>query len=431
MTYPASGPQYADACDNRSIAAEATAERGVPPAYLRELEARYDPDAIHVPGGQAVIRLEISGSEFWDAVIDDGACTLVRPADEREANARIAADPRTWERIAADARNGMDAFRTGGLKVRHDLHLGIGFIAATSDERGPERLRFAVAELAGEAGEISYLEAGDPEHEVPLICIHGLGGTKASFMPTVSAFADSERVIALDLPGFGDSYKPTDAPYDAEWLAAVVERFMDSRGIERAHLIGNSMGGRVAIECGFRIPERVASLSLVTPSLAWIRDRPWRALLSLPLPKLGLIQPTPRRVMEPIVRRLVPGAKEGWTAAGVDEFLRAFQTPGGRFAFYEAARRIYLDEPYGPEGFWRRLEQLAPPSLFVWGTEDTLVPASFRWHVERALPAAGHLELDCGHVPQLERPTETHEAIAELLAAVGEEEEEEDGIPVA
>ncbi|MGI8728117.1 MAG: alpha/beta fold hydrolase [Solirubrobacterales bacterium] len=409
------------------IAADPTAAAQAPPSYLRELTDRYDPDPIHVAGGEATIQLEVGGSEYWDAVISGGHCTLELPSDERDADARISADADTWRTIAADARNGMEAFQRGALSVRHDLHLGIGFIAATSGEEGPDRLSFAVVEPAGEGGEIAYLEAGAPDREIPLICVHGLGGTKASFMPTVAALADDERVIALDLPGFGDSHKPTDAPYDAEWFAAAVERFMDSLGIERAHLIGNSMGGRVAIECGFTIPERVASLSLITPSLAWIRDRPWRVLLSLPLPKLGLIQPTPRRVMEPIVRRLVPGAKEGWTAAGVDEFLRAFLTPGGRFAFYEAARRIYLDEPYGPEGFWRRLEQLVPPSLFVWGTEDMLVPASFRWHVERALPEARHIELDCGHVPQLERPTETHQAIAALLAEV---EKESDGVPV-
>lgn len=415
------------ACDNGSIAVEPTAADRAPPGYLRELVGRYDPEPIHVPGGEATIQLEVTGVGFWDAVISGGGCSLEQPSDEREADARVSAAPDTWQTIAVDARNGMEAFQRGALSVRHDLHLGIGLIAATSGEQAPDRLSFAVVEPPGEGGEIAYLQAGAPDREVPLICIHGLGGTKASFMPTVAALADSERVIALDLPGSGDSHKPTDAPYDAEWFAAAVERFMDHLGIERAHLVGNSMGGRVAIECGFTIPERVASLSLITPSLAWIRGRPWRALLSLPLPKLGLIQPTPRRVMEPIVRRLVPGAKEGWTAAGVDEFLRAFLTAGGRFAFYEAARRIYLDEPYGPEGFWRRLEQLAPPSLFVWGTEDMLVPASFRWHVERALPEARHIELDCGHVPQLERPVETHQAIAELLAAV---ERGRDGVPV-
>jgi pimeloyl-ACP methyl ester carboxylesterase len=103
------------------------------------------------------------------------------------------------------------------------------------------------------------------------------------------------------------------------------------------------------------------------------------------------------------------------TAAGVDEFLRAYLTPSGRIAFYQAARNIYMDEPLGEEGFWTRLRSLACDSLFIWGKQDMLVPISFMHHVEEALPEARHLELNCGHVPQLERPEQTHKAIAEFL----------------
>ena len=58
------------------------------------------------------------------------------------------------------------------------------------------------------------------------------------------------------------------------------------------------------------------------------------------------------------MRRLIPGAQEGWAAAGVDEFLRAYLTPRGRAAFYAAARHIYLEEPEGEDGFWTRLGAL-------------------------------------------------------------------------
>ncbi len=101
----------------------------------------------------------------------------------------------------------------------------------------------------------------------------------------------------------------------------------------------------------------------------------------------------------------------------MDEFLRSYLTPRGRAAFYAAARNIYLDEPHGEEGLWRRLETLAPDALFIWGKRDALVPISFMRHVERALPQARHLELDCGHVPQLERPRETHRAMLGFLRA--------------
>ena len=259
------------------------------------------------------------------------------------------------------------------------------------------------------------VEAGEGP---PLICLHGLGGTKASFMTTLSALsAEGHRVICVDLPGFGDSDKPAGGRYDAIWFADAVVELLDALGIERASFAGNSMGGRIAIELGFSVPDRVERLVLLAPALAWLKERPWRWLLQLPLPRLGYLQPTPRWAVEPIVRKLVPGGAQGWTAAGVDEFLRAYVKPSGRFAFYECARNIYMDEPYGEEGFWTRLKKLEPEAMFVWGKQDTLVPPTFMRHVERALPRSVHLELDCGHVPQMERPSETHRGMAEFLGA--------------
>jgi pimeloyl-ACP methyl ester carboxylesterase len=259
------------------------------------------------------------------------------------------------------------------------------------------------------------MTAGEGE---PVICIHGLGGTKASFMPTLAALAPSYRVIAIDLPGFGDSDKPLGARYDSAYFADATLALLDQLGLERARLIGNSMGGRVAIEVGLRQPKRVDQLVLLSPAMAWLRDRNLKWLLQLPLPRLALIQPTPRAIVEPIVRRLVPGGDRGWSAAGVDEFLRSYLTPAGRFAFYESARNIYLDEPHGDDGFWHRLEGLASESMFVWGRHDQLVPIAFMKYVERTLPTARHVELDCGHVPQLEDPKRTHEAILHFFAKV-------------
>jgi pimeloyl-ACP methyl ester carboxylesterase len=132
--------------------------------------------------------------------------------------------------------------------------------------------------------------------------------------------------------------------------------------------------------------------------------------------QLGVIQPAPRRIVERIVRGVIPGSDNEWTSAGIDEFLRSYLTPRGRSAFYAAARNIYLEEPNGPDGFWTRLRELRVPSLFVWGRRDPVVPFGFARHVREALPAAKHLELECGHVPQLERPRETHSAAVRFLS---------------
>lgn len=128
-----------------------------------------------------------------------------------------------------------------------------------------------------------------------------------------------------------------------------------------------------------------------------------------------MVQLAPRPVVEAVVHRLIPGADEGWTAAGVDEFLRAYLTPAGRAAFYAAARKIYLEEPHGERGFWPSLSSLQAETLFIWGRHDRLAPIAFARHVTDALPQARHLELDCGHVPQVELPRPTHDAIGEFL----------------
>jgi pimeloyl-ACP methyl ester carboxylesterase len=249
-----------------------------------------------------------------------------------------------------------------------------------------------------------------------VLAIHGLGGTKGSFLPTVAALSDRYRVVAVDLPGFGDSDKPIGAPYDPRFFAEAMVALLDALELDRVDLIGNSLGGRIALELALRAPERVGRLALLTPSLAWRRPRRWAPALRLVRPELGLVQLAPRAVVEAIVRRLIPGADEGWTAAGVDEFLRAYLTPAGRAAFYAAARQIYLEAPHGTNGFWTRLRGIQADALFVWGRRDMLVPIAFARHVAEALPHARHLELDCGHVPQVELPRQTHDAVGAFFA---------------
>lgn len=375
---------------------------------LEELVERFDPEVFDVGRPEARIRIEGAGSSPHDVVIADGEARL--EPSRGEPDAELSADEETWESLAADLRDGMAAFRSGRLRVRRDLHLGVGFLAATAPAAGPGRLR--IRGVATAAGRLSILEAGSGD---PVLLIHGLGATKASFLPTVAALAPGYRTIAVDLPGFGDSTKPLRGAYDAPFFARAMIALLDALELERAHVIGNSMGGRVAIELGLLYPERVGRMVLLAPSLAWLRSRPWAPYLRLIPTQLGAIQPAPRPIVEAIVRRVIPGSDEEWTSAGIDEFLRSYLTPNGRAAFYAAARNIYLEEPHGPDGFWTRLGALSVDSLFVWGRHDAIVPAAFATHVKEVLPAAQHLFLNCGHVPQLERPRQTHDAIERFL----------------
>jgi pimeloyl-ACP methyl ester carboxylesterase len=370
---------------------------------------RFDHDAFDLPRDRAIIRLATGDDRAWDATIEHGDVRL-GPRQDREPDALIEADRGTWDAIASDVARGMDAFRRGRLQVCRNLHLGVGFLAATSGARGPGRLRFT--RIATESGSYAAIEAGTGP---PVVMLHGLGGNKASFLPTVAALAPSFRTIAVDLLGFGDSDKPLGASYGPEFQARGIVRLLDALGLERAHLLGHSMGGRVALELGFRRPGRTLGLVLMTPAMAWLRGRRFAPFLRWVRPELGLLQIAPRPIVEPLMKWALPGAGTSLGASAIDEFVRVYTTPRGRATFYAAARHVYLDEPHGEHGFWTRLRSLAPESLFIWGRQDRLVPIAYARHVERALPAAGHVELDCGHLPQFERPREAHAAIARFL----------------
>jgi pimeloyl-ACP methyl ester carboxylesterase len=374
------------------------------------LVQRLDHDVLQLASSRATVRLCVADGAGCDVRITADTAQIL-PTLTRQPDATLTADLHTWRTIAEDLANGMAAFQQGRLHVRGNLHVGIGFLAASGRAPAAWRLRFLQTRTA--FGNVSTMVGG---RGAPLLLIHGLGATKASFISTVAALGDSHRCIALDLPGFGDSDKPLFAAYDARYFSKWCQALLDAFEIERADLVGHSLGGRVAIEVGLQHPERVGRLVLMMPSLAWRRNREWATLLTLVRPELGMLQFTPRPVVERILSWLLPDSGNGWVAAAKDEFLRSFVTPAGRAAFYAAARNIYLEQPHGPTGFWSRLSELQPPSLFIWGRRDGVVPIAFRRHVAVVLPESQHVELDCGHVPQLERPREVHNAIRRFLS---------------
>jgi pimeloyl-ACP methyl ester carboxylesterase len=178
-------------------------------------------------------------------------------------------------------------------------------------------------------------------------------------------------------------------------------------------LIGNSLGGRIALEAGLTHPRSVRALVLLTPSPAFVRLRQWVPLVRIASPELArlpLPQMTHRMVVEGIRAMFSQPDRlpKAWYDAAADEARRVLRKPAHRVAFFSCARQIYLEDAYGKNGFWQRLPGLVPPSLFIWGDRDRLVPSSFARHVASALPDAGQIVLeDCGHVPQFEHPVET------------------------
>lgn len=373
-----------------------------------QLLARLAPDELDLPEGQARLRLSVKGGDEVDVLLDDGG-GRIEQADGKP-DALLRADAATWDLVVRELPSALSAFGRGRLEIRQNLHLGVNFLAATSGETEPGRLRFQTIET--ERGAISTLQAGTGK---PVLMLHGLGGTKASFLPTVGALApQGRRVIAADLLGFGDSDKPIGGRYDPKYFSRSVVALLDALELDKVDVVGHSLGGRVTLEVVLHAPERFGRAVLMTPSLAWLRERRWAPLLRLVRPELGLLQPAPRPVVERVVKQLIPGGGSRYAAAGIDEFLRSYMTARGRAAFYAAARNIYLEKP---ERFWDRLHKLEPPALFIWGSRDPLVPAAFEKHVREAVPQAKHVTLDCGHIPQVERPQELHAAIGRFLSA--------------
>jgi pimeloyl-ACP methyl ester carboxylesterase/predicted lipid carrier protein YhbT len=387
-------------------------------AALRARIARRD-GRVEKPGAKRDGRIVFDAGVgvTWTVDLRKGKASLSRGRG-RDATSTITSDATTLLAVLDGSLPGVEAFLTGRLYMRGNIALTLELDdmlpPPTRDPRSP-RCHTAVA-----LGVRSfYLEAGRvgaPQ----VVLLHGLGATSASFLPMIWDLARDHHVFALDLPGFGESDKPVRAlhpEYFARWLAA----WLDVVGLERPHVVGNSMGGRVALEIGLRSPSKVDRLVLLAPSLAWRRYRAAAWLVRLLRPELAVM---PLRVLHRMVilslhtmfarpERVADAAMN----AAADEFVRIFATPRGRIAFFHAAREIYLEDPHGTRGFWDRLPALSRPSLFVFGDKDRLVPHAFLRHVRSALPSAECEVLsDCGHVAQFELPELTNGLVRAFLA---------------
>lgn len=372
------------------------------------------------PGFDATYHVRLGDvGHTWEVRCTERLARVRKGVAARAADVVIGTDAHTWLRLRRGELSGIEAFSQRLLYARGDLDLAVGFEGLWRLPSGrPPLLSVHGVRLPGRR--VSTLTMGDGPD---VILLHGLGGTKSSFFDTAAALSrNGYRVHALDLPGFGASSKPATAPYSARWFAETVVGVMDALEIDSAHLVGNSMGGRVALEVGLRAPDRVRGLGLLCPAVAFIR-RGYHPIVRLARPELGLL---PHR----FTRRMVTG--QFWSMfcdpdavdpaladVAVDEFQRIYASAGARYAFLCAARNIYLDKPFGRGGFYPRLAELESPALFVWGSHDPLIPPAFKRHVARWLPGAEQIVLErCGHVPQVERPEQTNGLLMRFLERV-------------
>src|SRR3954463_566425 len=383
---------------------------------FRTLPERY----LGAPAGFDVtyhVRLGDIGHTF-EVRCTEHAARVRKGISARAADVVIGTDAQTWLRLRAGELSAVEAFRERTLYARGELDNAVRFegLFRLPDGRDP-LMRVHDVPISGRT--VSVLTIGEGGTDVLLI--HGLGAAKSSFFDCAALLAEAgHRVHAIDLPGFGGSSKPPTAPYTATWFAKSGGGVMDALAIESAHLVGNSMGGRVALEIALSRPDRVRSVAALCPAVAFIK-RDFHPLVRFLRPGVGFLPPRLRRG---IVERQLwsmfcdPDALDPTVSdVVVDEFQRIYGSPGARVALYASARNIYLDRPFGRGGFYPRLAALEPPALFVWGSHDKLIPPGFRRHVAEALPGAEQIVLDgCGHVPQIERPEQTAGMLKRLFA---------------
>jgi pimeloyl-ACP methyl ester carboxylesterase len=369
------------------------------------------------PGFDATYHIKLCDlGHTWEVRCTSHAARVRKGATRRRPDVTLTTDSVTWLGLRRGELSGIDAFQRRLLGVRGNLDYAVAFEGMFRLLGGrPPLLR--IRKVAVGRYRISTLTMGSGPD---VLLLHGLGGTRASLFETAAELSRHYTVHAPDLPGFGSSSKPALGSYDARWFAETMLGLMDELGIGQAHLVGNSMGGRVAIEMGLQVPERVRAVALLCPAVAWVK-RGLHPIVRLLRPEFGFL---PHGIHRSMV------ASQFWTifynrdvidpAVGdlmVDEFRRIYHTAGARFAFLATARNIYLEAPFGRGGFYPRLAQLKPPALFVWGSHDRLVPPAFGRHVRRWLPGAEQVTLQsCGHVPQVERPVETNRLLVQFFA---------------
>ena len=242
----------------------------------------------------------------------------------------------------------------------------------------------------------------------PVLLLHGIGRSLEDWAEVESAFATTHTVYALDLAGFGES-APVTARTTLPRLAKAAIAFLDAVGVAGpVTLIGNSLGGAVALQIAAIAPDRVSALVLADP--AGFGKQVTIALRVLGVPIIGRRLAVPSRRTAVLETRAIFRDRALVTEERVELAFRLASRPGGTTVLRDTANS--LGTIFGVKAGWRRrlIAQLAPlriPTLVVWGDHDRILPAHQLEEARRVFPhAEWHLFEQTGHMPQIEKPQE-------------------------
>jgi len=252
---------------------------------------------------------------------------------------------------------------------------------------------------------------------VPLVLLHGLGGTVADWGDTIMALANGRRVVAIDLLGNGQTDKPADCFYTPDQMRDHVIATLDALELGKVDLNGWSLGGRIAINVAHAVPDRVRRLVLTAPAgigpdtiLNFDASYPdiLKQLITHPsqsgwrIFRNALLNGGAGRLAAFSARRLVLASSRSSRIAFLRQ-LRSFVGPSG-----------YLEEPRAE--VLAELALIRLPTLAIWGRQDHFAPFSHFAALKEAMPEVGLCVIEqCGHTPHIEKPDIYEKAVNAFL----------------
>jgi pimeloyl-ACP methyl ester carboxylesterase len=252
-------------------------------------------------------------------------------------------------------------------------------------------------------------QAGSGE---PVVLIHGFGASTYSWRKVMPALAESHRVIAIDLNGFGYTQRPkSPASYTREGQEKLVLGVMDALGIDRAHIIGHSYGGGLSLFIASRHPGRFRSLVLVDSSApTYPDDRRSRTARFRPLTALFVrtYALRPGAIRKALLRSYYDDSQV--TPDLVQAYFDRVRIEGVSDAYYG------LTVPLPVPGERVDLSTIDVPALVIWGAQDELISAESGRAAAERLPRGTFVLLErCGHLPMEEQPEELLRAVLPFL----------------
>jgi 2-hydroxy-6-oxonona-2,4-dienedioate hydrolase len=250
---------------------------------------------------------------------------------------------------------------------------------------------------------IHYVEAGSGP---VVILLHGLGGNTTNWALNTAALAGKFRVIVPDQIGFGRSDKPF-VNYRIQTYVDFLDRLYKELKIERASLVGNSMGGWVAAAYTLAHPEKVERLVLVDAAgFAPPADFDTR--------QLDALNPSTRAGMKQLATLVFHNKQVFTSDAAIDLMLTARLTAGDGHTIKSLIESIARRE----DMLDNQLSKIKQPTLIIWGRSDGLTPLKeFGERFHKEIPGSELLVFDaCGHVPQFEKATDFNTAVLKFLS---------------